>query len=116
MTFRRFAVLIACLTLLAAAGCAGDSPVPSAPASPTVSGAADEQTITGTVTAGVEPGCLLLSGDKDAHLLIFGDESVRSQVKVGARLTVTGRAEPDTVTTCQQGIPFRVTAVRPASG
>jgi hypothetical protein len=91
------------------------SAAPTRSASSAESGASGAMTITGTVTAGVEPNCLLLTGDRDAHLLLFDDESVRSQAKVGTRLTVTGRAEPDMMTTCQQGIPFLVTAVRPAS-
>jgi hypothetical protein len=115
VTLRRFGVLVALLTFLAVGGCAGESSVPSAPASPTKSGAPGAEAITGTVTAGVEPDCLLLAGERDAHLLVFEDESLRAQAKVGARLTVTGRAEPDMMTTCQQGIPFIVTAVRPAS-
>jgi hypothetical protein len=144
MMLRRSGVLIALWAILATGGCAGGSepsaapasavpsgsasPTPAVPSDPTppgsavpsgsaspAPGAAEAKTITGTVTAGVEPGCLLLAGDREAHLLVFDDESLRSQAKVGERLTVTGRAEPDTMTTCQQGIPFIVTAVRRAS-
>lgn len=64
-------------------------------------------TVTGTVEAGVESNCLLLGG----YLLLGGD---RALVKPGARITVTGRSEPDTLTTCQQGTPLRVESVTPA--
>jgi hypothetical protein len=64
-------------------------------------------TLTGTVTAGVEPHCLLLDG----YLLVGGDRAV---IRAGARLTVTGRVAPDLVTTCQQGTPLVVTTARPA--
>lgn len=64
-------------------------------------------TLTGTVEAGVEAGCLLLGG----YLLLDGD---RSLVRAGARLTVTGWPEPEVMTTCQQGTPFRVESVESA--
>ena len=66
------------------------------------------RTLTGTVSAGVEHGCLLLDG----HLLVGGDRGV---IRAGARVTVTGRVVPDLVTTCQQGVPFVVTSARPAA-
>ncbi|MDM4722499.1 hypothetical protein QTQ03_23980 [Micromonospora sp. WMMA1363] len=63
-------------------------------------------TLSGRVEAGVEPGCLLLDG----HLLVGGPRDV---LTAGATVTVTGKIEPDMVTTCQQGIPFLVeTAAR----
>ena len=64
------------------------------------------RTLTGTVAAGVERGCLLL----DDFLLVGGDRTV---IRAGARITVTGRVVPDLVTTCQQGTPFVVTSARP---
>ena len=82
--------------------------LPSDPAGPETS-----QTIKGTVTAGVEPGCLVLKGDTGSYLLVFADESLRSSAKVGAQVTVVGKAEPGMMTTCQQGTPFTVTSVLP---
>ncbi|MCM0675374.1 alanine and proline-rich secreted protein Apa [Micromonospora phytophila] len=64
-------------------------------------------TLTGTVTPGVEPNCLLLDG----YLLIGGPRDVLSP---GAKVTVTGRVQPDMLTTCQQGTPFLVEAARRA--
>jgi hypothetical protein len=78
-----------------------DLPIPARP------GAAPSLTLTGTVEAGVEANCLLLGG----YLLLGGD---RSLVRPGAYLTVTGRPEPGTLTTCQQGLPFRVESVTSA--
>ncbi|MEV7232283.1 hypothetical protein AB0M79_35580 [Polymorphospora sp. NPDC051019] len=63
-------------------------------------------TLTGTVTAGVEPNCFLLDG----YLLVGGTPTVRA----GARVTVTGRVQADMMTTCQQGTPFVVEAAEPA--
>ena len=85
---------------------------PPGKSDPTAAGA---QTVSGTVAAGVEPGCLLLTGDGAARLLIFDDPAIRSAAPVGAKVTVTGRAEPDMMSTCQQGTPFIVTSVQPSS-
>jgi hypothetical protein len=79
-------------------------PFATPPASP--DGGAGTVTVSGTVEAGVEPNCLVLNG----YLLVGGrDEGVRA----GARVTVTGQARPDLVTTCQQGTPLQVETVRP---
>ncbi|WP_432903335.1 hypothetical protein ACQP1S_04590 [Micromonospora matsumotoense] len=61
--------------------------------------------LTGTVESGVEPGCLLLDG----HQLVGGPRDV---LVVGARVSVTGRAQPDLMSTCQQGVPFVVESAR----
>jgi len=63
--------------------------------------------LTGTVTAGVEPGCLLLDG----YLLVGGPKDV---LRPGARVVVTGEEQPDLMTTCMQGKPFRVQRAQPA--
>src|SRR4051794_6057760 len=90
---------------------ATDLPTPTK-GGPTAAGA---QTITGMVSAGVEPGCVLLTGSSGSHLLIFADASLKAKAEDGARVVVSGKAEPDMMTTCQQGIPFVVTAIRPAA-
>lgn len=128
MTIRRISLPL--LVALALAGCAnggsGDSagapaPAPSATsAAPTASAAPSEesgttkppaggtQTLTGTIAAGVEPNCLLLQD----HLLIINDPKLQAAAKAGATVTVTGRVELGMMTTCQQGTPFVVTALR----
>jgi hypothetical protein len=68
-------------------------------------------TATGTVREGVEAGCRLLAADGGpAYLLVGGD---RVALRPGARVEVEGRLAPGLVSTCQQGKPLRVTAVRP---
>lgn len=108
------------LVVLALAGCANtdsgaaapapapasSAPAPASSAPATASPA--KETLTGSITAGVEPDCLLL----DDHLLIIQDPELKSAAKVGATVTVTGRVEPGMMTTCQQGTPFVVTALR----
>lgn len=85
----------------------GKAPGEQVPANPSGSPAAGGATITGTVTSGVEPGCLLLG----EYLLVGGPRDV---ITAGAKITVTGRVERDLMTTCQQGTPFLVDSVKPA--
>lgn len=88
-----------------------DLPLPSGePGSgkPAMGGA---QTITGTVSAGVEPNCLLLTSGGASHLLIFDDPALRADASVGKRVTLVGRSEPSMMSTCMQGVPFIVTSV-----
>lgn len=65
------------------------------------------RTIRGTVSAGVEPNCVLLDG----YLLVGGP---RETLRPGARVVVSGRVQADLITTCQQGIPFLVTEAKPS--
>ncbi|MFE9203694.1 hypothetical protein [Micromonospora sp. NPDC007230] len=82
---------------------------PTDPTAPTKGGPSSgaTTTLTGTLQAGVEPGCLLLDG----NLLVGGPRDV---LKAGARVTVTGHSQPDLMTTCQQGTPFVVESAKPA--
>jgi hypothetical protein len=73
--------------------------------------AAGQVTVTGTVVEGVEGGCLLLEGGGQRYLLVGGD---RSQLRSGARVAVTGRVDRGLLSTCQQGEPLVVSAVKPA--
>jgi hypothetical protein len=89
-----------------------DLPLPSGgPGSgkPAVGGT---QTVTGMVSAGVEPNCLLLTSGGTSHLLIFKDPSLRADAPVGRTVTVVGNSEPSMVSTCMQGTPFIVTSVK----
>ncbi|MDI6098275.1 hypothetical protein QLQ12_06625 [Actinoplanes sp. NEAU-A12] len=126
----RRTVVPAALLLALTAGCANNTPTPvgaggtpesatvsatasasaAAPA-PKASAAAGETTLTGTVTAGVEPNCILLKDGAGDHLLIVQDEKLRSSLQVGAQVTVVGKAEPGMMTTCMQGEPFVVSSV-----
>jgi hypothetical protein len=78
------------------------SPPPTEPSPP-----AGEVTVTGTVSEGVEPNCLLLDG----YLLVGGD---RSKLRPGARVAVTGRVDRGLLSTCQQGLPLEVASIEPA--
>jgi hypothetical protein len=93
---------------------AASSAAPGAgPPSADLTSAEGSQTLSGTVTAGVEPHCLVLKAGTDSHLLVFDDESLRSAAKAGTEVTVVGKAQPGMMTTCQQGTPFLVTSVLP---
>lgn len=63
-------------------------------------------TVRGTVSAGVEAGCLILDTGSAQYLLLGADPAV---AVAGAQVEVTGQAEPGAMTTCQQGTPFQVT-------
>jgi hypothetical protein len=127
----------AVLLLVLAAGCAGTatdtgSAAPASAASPSASDAVDlplptvkpsrpagepsrpvagGQTITGTVTAGVEPNCLVLSDSSGSHLLIFDDPAMRADATAGSKVKINGRSDPSMMSTCQQGVPFIVVSV-----
>ncbi|MEV4655378.1 hypothetical protein [Micromonospora sp. NPDC049301] len=78
---------------------------PKSPGGPTVPPPVGAIELTGTIIRGVEPNCVLLDG----YLLIGGPRDV---LTAGATVTVTGRVEPDMMTTCQQGTPFVVEGAR----
>ena len=127
MLIRR-SVIPAALFLALAAGCANNNtttdagaPAPAAsaagtpesvtPSTAAPSAPAGSTTLTGTVTAGVEPGCLLLKDGSGDHLLIFKDEAQKKSVTAGSKITVVGKANAGLMTTCQQGKPFEVSSV-----
>jgi hypothetical protein len=68
------------------------------------SGAA--MTITGTIEAGVESGCLVMTYDGTVYG-IFGQYD-RSVVFPGAEVTLRGHLDPGMMSFCQQGTPFVV--------
>ncbi len=63
-------------------------------------------TVRGTVSAGVESGCVILTTNGEQYLLLGADPAV---AVTGAVVEVSGRADPGAMTTCQQGTPFHVT-------
>src|SRR5690349_16375957 len=96
----RKTVVPAVLLLALTAGCANNNtPLPAGgapePATaspvPALSTAPGETVLTGTVTAGVEPKCLLLKDGTGDHLLIVEDEKLKSSLQVGAEVTVVGK-------------------------
>lgn len=102
-------VLAACGDGTATPGSPPDpSPAPTVTEepTPTATGSRGAQvTVTGTVTEGVEAGCVLL----DEWLLVGGDASVLTP---GAVVRVVG-IPADVATTCQQGKPLQVLEVTP---
>jgi hypothetical protein len=97
-------------------GQGGATTVPTTlPGNPTVSKPArsgGKLTVTGTVRAGVEPNCLLLDDEQGRGYLLVGGE--RARLRAGARVQVTGRVDPDLLSTCQQGEPLVVASIEPA--
>lgn len=115
----RYGLAILLATVLAAAvvGCGENPPaveVPPSEVSPSRTESPppedDAVQVTGTVVAGVEPGCLLLETDTERYLLV-GERGNR--LEPDEHVTVTGIANPGAPTTCMEGIPLTVTAVHP---
>ena len=88
------------------------TPVPSttAPEDLAVGTSGRVSVLTGTVEAGVEPGCLLLEASGVLHQLVGATQALAP----GQRVTVQGRPDPTLLTTCQQGTPFVVSSAAPA--
>jgi hypothetical protein len=80
---------------------------PGEPTGPTRAGG--PVTVTGTVTEGVEPGCLLLKATDGGQYLLVGGE--RAELRPGRRLAVTGRVDHGLLSTCQQGEPLVVASI-----
>ena len=80
-----------------------DLPVPSAP------GKGRLTTLRGTVSPGVERGCLLLTTDRGVFQLLG---PARAHLRPGMTVEVDGAPDDQLLTTCQQGTPFLVTTVR----
>jgi hypothetical protein len=98
----------------------GPSPtaVPSVPALSslplpgTTIGSGTTTTLRGTVTEGVESGCVVLVDDSGAVVANLQGWDLRS-FPFETMVEVTGTFRTDLMTTCQQGTPFEVqTAVR----
>jgi hypothetical protein len=113
MRTRRFAALS--LVVLALAGCGNDgapSPAPSGVARLSAPSPEPTETISGTVSAGVEPHCLILQDSKGSHVLFFPDASLKASAPAGSEVTLVGQPQPRMMTICQQGVPFIVSSVR----
>lgn len=67
-------------------------------------------TLTGTVSAGVESGCLLLDSGGVTYQL---HGAAVADLKPGDKVRVEGQVDPDAVSFCQQGTAFNVTKVHP---
>jgi hypothetical protein len=88
---------------------AGPAPtlVPTVPSA----GTGTEVTLRGTVREGVEASCVLLADDNGTVLAnLLGSDA--PELTAGAKVEVTGSFLQGVMTTCQQGLPFQVTAVK----
>jgi hypothetical protein len=110
--------LLAGLLVAACAGSGGDgagqggattapAPTPTTRTAPTRTGG--PVTVSGTVTEGVEPGCLLLKATDGGQYLLVGGE--RAELRPGRRLAVSGRVDRGLLSTCQQGEPLVVASI-----
>ena len=73
----------------------------------TPSDSAPPVTVSGTVSDGVEAGCLVLTTDEGTYTLIGQTRGLTA----GSQVTLRGVPAPDVLTTCQQGTAFRVLEV-----
>jgi hypothetical protein len=85
---------------------------PAGPPTTTEAPPAGELTVTGTVTEGVEPNCLLLDAEGGQRYLLVGGD--RAELRAGSRVAVTGRVDRGLLSTCQQGEPLVVSGIEPA--
>ena len=78
---------------------------------PTAGGKVRLLTVTGSVSDGVENGCLLLTPtptDNNGPWMLMGKVA---GIKAGQQVTVRGYRVENIASTCQQGRPFQVEAV-----
>jgi hypothetical protein len=85
---------------------------PAGPPTTTEAPPAGELTVTGTVTEGVEPNCLLLDAEGGRRYLLVGGD--RADLRAGSRVAVTGHLDRGLLSTCQQGEPLVVSGIEPA--
>jgi hypothetical protein len=87
------------------------APTPNPTPNPSRTLSGGQIQVSGTIVAGVEPGCLLLdAGGPEQYLLLGGDKSV---LRPGARVQVTGMPFENVMSTCQQGRPLEVISATP---
>ncbi|WP_344126902.1 hypothetical protein [Luedemannella flava] len=112
-------VALIAATLMAAAGAifaVAPAAQAASPAAGVVVSPYPTITVVGTVTAGVEMGCLLLTPFTSypppggGYLLIGGDRKV---LVPGARVQVTGVLKPGAISFCMQGYPLEVISAKP---
>jgi hypothetical protein len=83
----------------AGAGPSGSAAIPGAPTK-----------LTGTIAEGVEANCLVLTDDSGAVVAnLIGVD--KASAPLGTKVVVSGKFEPDLMTTCQQGTPFAVAVI-----
>lgn len=118
-------VLIACLVMGTACGGRGNAAEQAAPPaaaeaeqSPAPAETASEETgmleLEGTLAPTVEAGGWVLNTETGAYLLLgIAEHREEPWFKEGARVKVTGKESPDTITIFMQGTPFQVESMEP---
>lgn len=118
-----FASVLATTSGVARADATGLQPAPCENAIATAlagpAGASDQSatptkliTVVGTVSEGVEAGCLILNATNgQSYQLLAVNPTTLPKTKL---IRVTGSLRPDILTTCQQGVPLLATKVSPA--
>lgn len=86
------------------------SPDPTLPPPSELDTLGPSRTLSGVATEGVEAGCVVLQSGGKTYLLLGLHPSL-----VGSRVTVQGSVQTDMMSTCQQGIGFKVTKVLKSS-
>lgn len=87
----------------------GDDGSPSQSESDGEDPGSDAKTLTGTVSKGTEPGCLMLKSDGEKYQLV-GDKA--GKLKSGMKVEVTGKISDEAMTTCMEGRVFEVDSVK----
>lgn len=88
------------------------STAPTTLTKPTMPPEAGSTTLKGHLTEPVEAGCVVLSTDDGTYVLLGVPPKV-SKLESGTVLVVRGSVAKSTMTTCQQGTPFKVDTATP---
>jgi hypothetical protein len=116
-THRQHRVVSIVVAATVAAGCGGPTPrdtqlsTPSTPPTPTEFPPELIRTA-GTVVSGAEPDCLILETVVRRYHLVNGAEA---GLKPGQEVTVTGLADPNTTSTCEQTTPLTIDKAEPTN-
>lgn len=87
--------------------------VPTTPGKPSVPPDTGTTSLRGQLAEPVEAGCVVLSTDDGTYVLLGVPKKV-SKLDPGTSLVVRGSVARSTMTTCQQGTPFKVDTVTTA--
>lgn len=89
------------------------SQAPTTLRKPSVPPEAGQTTLKGQLAEPVEAGCVVLSTDDGSYVLL-GVPAKVGKLDPGTALVVRGSVAESTMTTCQQGTPFKVDTATPA--
>lgn len=81
---------------------------------PATKPAGDLETHTGTVSQGVEPGCLILRASDGTYELVGADTTAKRALRPDAKVVVRGYEEHGLMSHCMQGKMLKVVSARAA--